>query len=101
MLLYEFKADLNAYLGALGPSSPVHSLADVIAFNEQHRDREMPYFGQEIMIQAEEKGPLTDPGVHGGAGEGPPAVADAGHRRGDDEASSSTRSSRRLAGPPG
>jgi amidase len=59
VLLYEFKADLNAYLAGLGPQAPVHSLKDVIAFNEKNRDREMPYFGQDIMIKAEAKGPLT------------------------------------------
>ena len=59
VLLYEFKADLNAYLAGLGPQAPVQSLKDVIAFNEKHRDREMPYFGQDIMIKAEAKGPLT------------------------------------------
>ena len=47
VLLYEFKADLNAYLVGLGPAAPVHSLAEVIAFNEANRDRVMPYFGQE------------------------------------------------------
>src|SRR6185295_3257340 len=61
ILLYEFKADLNKYLAWLGPASPVHSLKDVIAFNEAHKDQEMPYFGQEIMTMAEKKGPLTDP----------------------------------------
>jgi amidase len=60
VLLYEFKADLNAYLAGLGPEAPVHSLADVIAFNEANRDRVMPYFGQEHMLMAEERGPLTD-----------------------------------------
>ncbi|MBV9773574.1 MAG: amidase [Gemmatimonadetes bacterium] len=60
VLLYEFKADLNRYLAGLGPNARVRSLKDVIAFNEQHRDREMPYFGQEIMLMAQEKGPLTD-----------------------------------------
>jgi amidase len=59
VLLYEFKADLNTYLAGLGPSAPVHSLQDVIAFNELNRDREMPYFGQDIMIKAQQKGPLT------------------------------------------
>jgi amidase len=59
VLLYEFKADLNAYLAGLGPESRVHSLKDVIAFNEAHRDTAMPYFGQETMLQAEEKGDLT------------------------------------------
>jgi amidase len=59
VLSYEFKNDLNLYLGALGPKAPVHSLADVIAFNESHRDREMPYFGQDLMIKAQARGPLT------------------------------------------
>jgi amidase len=60
VLLYEFKADLNAYLEWLGPKAPVHSLADIIAFNDRTRDREMPYFAQELMQQAQAKGPLTD-----------------------------------------
>ncbi|HEX6285086.1 MAG TPA: amidase, partial [Pyrinomonadaceae bacterium] len=59
VLLYEFKADLNAYLGKLGPEARVRSLKDIIAFNEQNRAREMPYFGQDIMEKAQEKGPLT------------------------------------------
>jgi len=59
VLLYEFKADLNQYLASLGPAAPAKSLADLIAFNEQNKDREMPYFGQEIFLRAEEKGPLT------------------------------------------
>jgi amidase len=60
VLLYEFKADLSRYLTALGPASPVHSLKDVIAYNDAHRREEMPYFGQEIMVMAEKKGPLTE-----------------------------------------
>jgi amidase len=59
VLLYEFKTDLNKYLAGLGPQAPVHSLKDIIAFNERNRDREMPYFGQDIMEKAEAKGPLT------------------------------------------
>ena len=59
VLLYEFKADLNKYLTWLGAASPVHALKDVIAYNDLHRDQEMPYFGQEIMAMAEKKGPLT------------------------------------------
>jgi amidase len=59
VLLYEFKADLNAYLAGLGPQAPVRSLKDVIAFNERNRDREMPYFGQDIMEKAQARGPLT------------------------------------------
>jgi amidase len=60
VLLYELKADLNAYLGGLGPGAPVHTLEDVIAFNEKHRDREMPFFGQDTFVKAQAKGPLTD-----------------------------------------
>ncbi len=60
VMLYEFKADLNAYLAALGPGAPVHSLEELIVFNERNKDREMPFFGQELFIQAQEKGPLTD-----------------------------------------
>ena len=60
VLLYELKADLNTYLKGLGPSAPVHSLKEVIEFNEKNREREMPYFGQELFIKAEAKGPLTD-----------------------------------------
>src|SRR6185369_7092113 len=52
VLLYEFKADLNNYLASLGPKAPVKSLQDIIAFNDRHRAQEMPWFGQEIMIQA-------------------------------------------------
>jgi len=61
ILLYEFKADLNAYLAARGAASPVKSLADLIAFNEREKAREMPYFGQELLIRAQKKGPLTSP----------------------------------------
>jgi amidase len=60
VLLYEFKADLDAYLAGLGPDAPVKSMAEVIAFNEAHADQVMPYFGQERMLQAQAKGPLTE-----------------------------------------
>ena len=60
VLLYEFKADLNAYLASLGPRAPVKSLKEVIDFNEQFRDREMPYFGQDLLVKAQAKGPLTE-----------------------------------------
>ena len=61
VLLYEFKAGLNAYLASLGARAPHRSLAALIAFNDRNRDREMPYFGQELFLRAEAKGPLTDP----------------------------------------
>ena len=60
VLLYELKADLNAYLARLGPNAPVHSLKDLIEFNEKNKDREMPYFGQDLFIKAQAKGPLTE-----------------------------------------
>jgi amidase len=60
VLLYELKADLNAYLARLGPDAPVKTLADVIAFNVSNAAREMPWFGQELFIKAQAKGALTD-----------------------------------------
>jgi amidase len=60
VLLYEFKADLNRYLAGLGTEAPVRSLEEVMAFNQAHAERAMPYFGQEIFEQAQEKGPLTE-----------------------------------------
>jgi amidase len=60
VLLYEFKADLNAYLASLGPAAPARTLEDLITFNEKNRDREMPYFGQDIFTKAQAQGPLTD-----------------------------------------
>jgi amidase len=60
VLLYEFKADLNAYLQRLPPTFPVRSLAALIRFNEAHRDGEMPLFDQELLRQAAEKGPLSE-----------------------------------------
>lgn len=60
VLAYEFKADLNAYL-ATRVGIPVRTLAELIAFNEAHAADEMPYFGQELLLRAQEKGPLTTP----------------------------------------
>jgi amidase len=59
VLQYEFKAGLNAYLSALGSSAPVKTLEDIIAFNDAHRDRCMPYFGQDTLIKSQARGPLT------------------------------------------
>jgi amidase len=61
VLLFEFKADLNKYLAGLTPGDHPRTLKDLIDFNERNRDREMPYFGQELFTKAEAKGPLTDP----------------------------------------
>lgn len=59
VMAYEFKAGLNAYLSNL-PDAEVGSLAELIAFNEEHAADEMPYFGQERLIEAQRRGPLSD-----------------------------------------
>jgi amidase len=61
VLLFELKHDLNAYFATLGPTARTRTLADVIAFNEKERAREMPYFGQELLVRSQAKGPLTSP----------------------------------------
>jgi amidase len=61
VLQYEFKAGINDYLASLGPDAPYKTLAELIAFNERERGREMPWFGQEIFISCQEKGPLDSP----------------------------------------
>lgn len=58
VLLYEFKTDLNKYLAERG--SPYKTLADLIKFNEENKEREMPIFQQELFLQSESKGVLTD-----------------------------------------
>lgn len=60
VMLYEFKADLNAYLASLGATTPIRSLKELIEFNKSKPEFEMPYFGQDIFERAEAKGPLTD-----------------------------------------
>jgi len=60
IFLYELKADLNAYLARLQPGSPVRTLQDIIEFNERNRQKEMPYFGQDVFIKSEAKGALTE-----------------------------------------
>ena len=60
VFMYELKADLNAYLARLGPSAPVKTLKDIIEFNDRNRQKEMPYFGQDLFLKAEAKGPLTE-----------------------------------------
>ncbi len=58
VLLYEFKSDLNKYL-AEHPNAPVKTIQEIIEFNKNHADREMPWFDQEIFEQAAAKGDLT------------------------------------------
>jgi len=59
VLLFEFKTDLNAYLAARGGA--VKDFESLIAFNEAHATQELAYFGQQILLQAKSKGPLTEP----------------------------------------
>lgn len=59
VLHYEFKANLNKYLKTLDANVRVHSMADIIKFNEENSDRVMPYFGQEHMLTAQEKASLS------------------------------------------
>jgi len=61
VLLYDFKADLNAYLARFNGALTVRTLADIIRFNNQHAPQEMPFFGQDLFEQAEARGPRTDP----------------------------------------
>ena len=66
VLLYEFKEDLNQYLATRsgvtrGGGDSLRTLRDLVAFNEAHAAEEMPYFRQEIMVQAEAKGGLDEP----------------------------------------
>lgn len=61
VLLYEFKADLNAYLASLGAKAPVRSMKELIEFNEKNRDKELQYFNQDLCIRAEAKGNLKSP----------------------------------------
>ncbi|MGH9683493.1 MAG: amidase [Candidatus Acidiferrales bacterium] len=58
VLQYEFKADLNAYLAKF--SAPVKSLQEIIEFNDRNHDKELQYFGQDIMVKSQARGPLTD-----------------------------------------
>ncbi len=60
VMLFEFKAGLNEYLAGLEGKVSVRTLVDVIAFNEAHRATELHWFGQEILLRAQEKGPLTE-----------------------------------------
>ena len=59
VLYYEFKSDLNEYLAK--SDAPMKTMADIISFNEEHAETVMPFFGQERMLAAQAKGPLSDP----------------------------------------
>jgi amidase len=59
VLDYELKADMKKYLARRGPASPMKTLKDLIDFNNQNAAKEMPYFGQDIFLRAEKRGPLS------------------------------------------
>lgn len=61
VLDFEFKAGVADYLASRGQSVSVKTLDDVIAFNSANRDREMPWFAQEILVRSAKCGPLTTP----------------------------------------
>ena len=61
VLRYELKADMAAYLKHRGNGTSFHTLKDLIDFNEKHADKEMPFFNQELFLQAEAKESLTEP----------------------------------------
>ena len=60
-MLYEFKHDLPLWLSRFAPHAPIRTLADLIAFNERERVRELALFGQEVLILADTLGDLTSP----------------------------------------
>ena len=60
VLLYELKADMRKYLSER-PSAPVQSLSDIIEYDKNHKETEMPWFDQEIFLDAEKKGDLNEP----------------------------------------
>ena len=59
VLDYELKTDIEKYLARLGSSSPMKNLKDLIDFNNQNAAKEMPYFGQDVFMRAQARGPLT------------------------------------------
>ncbi|PIZ61370.1 MAG: amidase [Candidatus Marinimicrobia bacterium CG_4_10_14_0_2_um_filter_48_9] len=58
VLLYEFKADLNKYLGGLDKTAEIHSLEELIEYNKTNASKEMPFFGQDLLEMAQKKGSL-------------------------------------------
>jgi len=60
VLLYEFKAGVNAYLASVAPGAQVRTLDDVIQFNKRNVRENLPYFGQELLERAQAKGDLTE-----------------------------------------
>jgi len=55
VLLHELRAELPGWLREFAPGAPVATLAELIEWNERHRDAEMPWFGQEYFERAERR----------------------------------------------
>lgn len=60
VLLYEFKDGLNKYLSSTGSNIGVKNIDDVVQFNNEHANEELRFFGQEILLESQKKGPLTE-----------------------------------------
>jgi amidase len=63
VLFFEFKSGLNQWLANAEPRAPIASLAHLIGFNARNAERVMPIFGQDILVKAQEHGPITSPGT--------------------------------------
>ncbi|CAN5289642.1 amidase [soil metagenome] len=61
ILMTELKADLAAYLATTPPAVRMRTLADLIAFNEAHIAKEMPFFGQDSFEESQKTPGLNDP----------------------------------------
>jgi amidase len=62
VLLWDLKWDIEAYIDRnVDPSFPIRTLADIVAFNREHADQEMPWFGQDLFERAVKKTELSDP----------------------------------------
>lgn len=62
VMLWDLKTDLANYLrDYVDPDFPIRTLSDVIAFNREDADRELRWFGQDLLEIAESFGDLEDP----------------------------------------
>src|SRR5438552_2721859 len=52
-LLYEFRAQIADYLATL-THTEMHTLADLIAFNDAHCPQEMPYYDQDVFLLSDQ-----------------------------------------------
>jgi amidase len=57
----EFPVALEQYLQAYTPNGPLWSLADIVAWNEEHAEEALSRYGQETFYAALEAGSIWDP----------------------------------------